>query len=116
MAVWETLASRFVWESGWYKLRQDRVRTQDGHEFTYTMVDHPGAVWVVPITAQGQIVLTWQFRYTVAGWCLEVPAIASPDRSGKAAAFPIDCPCWRGVTGVLRGNASASITTTGIRV
>ena len=72
--VWETLNSRLIWESHWYDLRQDRLRTQDGHEFTYTLVDHPGAVWVVPLTSQGQVVLIWQYRYTVDDWCYEVPA------------------------------------------
>ncbi len=74
MSVWETLESSFLWQSQWYNLRQDRVRTQDGHEFTYTVVDHPGAVWVVPVTTDGQIVLIRSYRYTVDDWCYEVPA------------------------------------------
>jgi ADP-ribose pyrophosphatase len=62
MGIWETLGSRFLWQSRWYRLRQDRVRTQDGHEFTYTLVDHPGAVWIVPVTVDGQVILVWQYR------------------------------------------------------
>jgi ADP-ribose pyrophosphatase len=72
--IWETLDSRFLWQSRWYNLRQDRVRTQDGHEFTYTLIDHPGAVWVVPVTPDGQVVLIRSYRYTVDAWCYEVPA------------------------------------------
>lgn len=71
---WETLTSQFVWQSRWYNLRQDRVRTQDGHEFTYTLIDHPGAVWVVPVTTDGQVVLIYSYRYPVDDWCYEVPA------------------------------------------
>jgi ADP-ribose pyrophosphatase len=74
MSVWETLSSRFLWQSHWYNLRQDQVRTQDGHEFTYTIVDHPGAVWVVPVTADGKVALIWHYRHTVDGFCMEVPA------------------------------------------
>ena len=74
MQVWETLDSRYLWKSKWYNLRQDRLRTQDGHEFTYTIVDHPGAVWVVPVTTEGQVVLVWQYRYVVDEFCMEVPA------------------------------------------
>lgn len=74
MPVWETLNSRLIWKSRWYNLRQDCLRTQDGHEFTYTLVDHPGAVWVVPVTKERQVVLIWQYRYTVDDWCYEVPA------------------------------------------
>jgi ADP-ribose pyrophosphatase len=74
MDVWDRLSSRYLWRSPWYNLRQDRLRTPQGHEFTYTLIDHPGAVWVVPLTAGGQIVLIRQYRYTVADWCYEVPA------------------------------------------
>jgi ADP-ribose pyrophosphatase len=74
MSAWETINSRLLWESRWYNLRQDRVRTQDGHEFTYTIIDHPGAVWVVPITVDGQVALICAYRYAVDDWCYEVPA------------------------------------------
>jgi ADP-ribose pyrophosphatase len=74
MSVWETLSSHFLWQSRWYNLRQDRLRAPDGHEFTYTLVDHPGAVWVVPVTTGGKLVLIWQYRYTVGEFCMEVPA------------------------------------------
>lgn len=71
---YETLASRYLWTSRWYSLRQDEIVTPDGSRGTYTVVEHPGAVWVVPVTAAGQVVLEWQYRYTVQDWCWEVPA------------------------------------------
>jgi ADP-ribose pyrophosphatase len=74
VSAWETLDRRSLWQSRWYKLRQDRVRTQTGHEFTYTVVDYPGAVWVVPVTTDGQVVLVQNYRYTADAWCYEVPA------------------------------------------
>jgi len=74
MPVWETLDRRYLWQSRWYNLRQDRVRTAAGHEFTYTVVEHPGAVWVVPVTSDGQVVLIRSYRHPVGEYCLEVPA------------------------------------------
>jgi ADP-ribose pyrophosphatase len=74
MSVWETLDSRLLWQSRWYNLRQDRVRTPTGHEFTYTIVEHPGAVWVVPVTGDGHVALVRHYRYPVDDWCYEVPA------------------------------------------
>lgn len=65
MPVWETLDSHLLWQSRWYNLREDRVRTDAGHEFTYTIVDHPGAVWIVPVTSEGQVVLVRHYRYPV---------------------------------------------------
>jgi ADP-ribose pyrophosphatase len=72
--IWDTLASRYLWQSRWYNLREDRLRTQAGHEFTYTVIEHPGAVWVVPVTDNGLIVLVWHYRHTIQDWCYEVPA------------------------------------------
>ena len=74
MAVWETLDSKYLWKSHWYNLRQDRLRSPEGRKFTYTLVDHPGAAWVVPVTTEGQVALIWQYRYPVDAWCYEVPA------------------------------------------
>ena len=74
MSIWHTVSRRYLWQSQWYNLRQDLVQTQDGHEFTYTIIDHPGAVWVVPVTTDGQLVLIRNYRYTVDDWCYEVPA------------------------------------------
>ena len=74
MPAWETLDRNYLWQSRWYNLRQDRVRTAAGHEFTYTLVEHPGAVWVVPVTTDGRVVLIWSYRYPVGERCLEVPA------------------------------------------
>ena len=74
MTIWERIDSKYLWRSRWYNLRQDRLRAPGGDEFTYTLVEHPGAVWVVPVTASGQIVLIWNYRYAVDDWCYEVPA------------------------------------------
>lgn len=74
MPVWETLDRHYLWQSRWYNLRQDRVRTAAGHEFTYTLVEHPGAAWVVPVTGDGQVILIWSYRHPVGEHCLEVPA------------------------------------------
>ncbi len=74
MTLWQILESRFLWQSHWYSLRQDRLRTSAGDEFTYTLVDHPGAVWIVPVTRDEQVVLIRHYRYPVHDWCYEIPA------------------------------------------
>lgn len=71
---YSTLSSRIIWQSKWYNLRQDQIRTPDGSTCSYTVVEHPGAVWVVPVTESGEVVLEWQYRYAVRDWCWEVPA------------------------------------------
>ena len=78
MSVWETLGSQSRWESEWYSLRQDQLRTPEGHEFTYTIIDHPGAVWIVPVSFDGEIVLIRNYRHAVREWCYEIPAGGLP--------------------------------------
>ncbi|MBN1963452.1 MAG: NUDIX hydrolase [Anaerolineae bacterium] len=68
------LSSRYLWQSRWYNVRQDQLRAAGGAEFTYTLIEKPGAVFIVPVTAGGQVVLINQYRYAVDDWCLEVPA------------------------------------------
>lgn len=71
---WETIKSDRLVETEWMAVRQDQVKTHRGEVITYTFVEHPGAVFIVPVTPEGKIVLLRQYRYTVADWCWEVPA------------------------------------------
>lgn len=70
----QTLSSRVAWACPWYQVRQDVIRLPDGSEGVYNVVEHPGAVWIVPVTAEGEVVLLYHYRYTVDDWCWEVPA------------------------------------------
>jgi len=69
-----TLSRRYLWQSRWYNVRQDQLRNRSGGELIYTVIEKPPAVWVVPVTADGELVLIDQYRYTVDAWCQEVPA------------------------------------------
>lgn len=46
----------------------------DGSTGIYNIVQKMPSVWIVPVTADGNIVLLRQYRYTVDDWCWEVPA------------------------------------------
>ncbi len=76
---YHTLGSEIIWRSPWYALRQDRIRLPDGSEGTYTVVEKPDAVWIVPVTAKGEIALIWHYRYTLDKWFWEIPAGNIPD-------------------------------------
>jgi ADP-ribose pyrophosphatase len=71
---WTTLASELVYTTPWLTLRQDQVRTHTGRAITYTYLTCRDAVFVVPVTAAGAIVLLRQYRHPVRAWCWEVPA------------------------------------------
>jgi ADP-ribose pyrophosphatase len=70
----ELRSSRTVWSSPWFSIRQDEVVLPNGMPNAFNIVNHPGAVWVIPVTDAGEIVLIHQYRQTVNDWCWELPA------------------------------------------
>jgi ADP-ribose pyrophosphatase len=71
---WKRRASRVLFESPWLRLRQDEVTLPRGDAITYTYVDHGGYVVVVPILADGRVVMERIHRYTVGRSLLECPS------------------------------------------
>jgi ADP-ribose pyrophosphatase len=81
------LSSRRVWECRWYSVRQDRIQLPDGSEGEYNVIELPDAVWVVPVTTTGEIVLLWHYRYPLQRWGWELPAGSiGPDGDALAMA------------------------------
>jgi 8-oxo-dGTP pyrophosphatase MutT (NUDIX family) len=72
---WQTRESRTVYENPWIRVREDDVVRPDGVEGIYGVVEvrHP-AVFVVPVTDAGEVVMVRINRYTVGRELLEVPA------------------------------------------
>ena len=68
------LESRRVWECPWYAVRQDRIHLPDGSEGVYNVVELADAIWVVPVTTEGEIVLLWHYRYPLRTWGWELPS------------------------------------------
>jgi ADP-ribose pyrophosphatase len=54
--------------------RADTVRLPDGGTATREFLDHPGAVAVLPLLENGDILLVRQHRYPVGKATLEIPA------------------------------------------
>jgi ADP-ribose pyrophosphatase YjhB (NUDIX family) len=69
--------------AGWIRVLRDQVRVPNG-ELTYTYVEHPGSVFVVPVTRDGRVALIRSYRYPVDEWCWEVPAGALHDKAGRS--------------------------------
>ncbi len=83
---WRTLASRPLFTSRWYNLRQDAVALPGGAEITYTWMEHPGCAVIVPLTANREVMMLRQYRYTVDEISLELPAGGrNPDDADPAA-------------------------------
>jgi ADP-ribose pyrophosphatase len=54
--------------------RADEIRLPNGHTALREFMDHPGAVGVVPLLPNGDVVLVRQYRYPVGEVTLELPA------------------------------------------
>ena len=70
----EQLSSEQVFNGGLVQVRVDTVLLPNGRKATREVVDHQPAVVVVPVDADGNVVLVRQYRYPVATELLEAPA------------------------------------------
>lgn len=68
------LASEIGWRCPWYEIRQDHLRLPDGSQQVYNVVAKCDAVWILPVTAAGEVVLIRSYRPTLRAWCYELPA------------------------------------------
>lgn len=80
---WERLITRYPYRFPMFRVREDIVRWPDGQVRPYAYVETAGAVWIVPVTADGQVVLIRQFRYTIDDWSWELPAGGFHDFQGS---------------------------------
>jgi len=71
----ETLIStERIYDGKIVNLRRDMVRLPNGKEASREVVEHPGAVAVVPVLPDGRVLLVRQFRHPVSRILLEIPA------------------------------------------
>ena len=68
------LSTTRLYEGKIVNLRRDIVRLPNGREATREVVEHPGAVAVVPVLPDGRVLMVRQFRHPVGAILLEVPA------------------------------------------
>jgi ADP-ribose pyrophosphatase len=79
---WTVLETTYPFHTQWMTLRQDRVGIAGQGEITYTYVEATPAVFVVPVTASGEVVMIRQYRYPIDAWSLEIPAGGTYDFPG----------------------------------
>jgi ADP-ribose pyrophosphatase len=99
-AGWQQLSTRYPYAYRLLRVREDRVRVNGAHEFAYAYLESAGAVWVVPLTSDGRIVLIRQYRYSVDEWVWEVPAGGLYDHVGDPESL-----AWRELAEEVGGEA-----------
>jgi ADP-ribose pyrophosphatase len=66
--------NRLAYQGRKYQIRIDRLELPNGKEGEYEYIVHPGAAMVVPVTADGRLMLIKQYRFAVQHYLLEFPA------------------------------------------
>ncbi len=68
------ISSETIASGGMLNVKRDQVRLPNGHISQREYVTHPGAVVVVPILPNGNVILERQFRYPLHRVFVELPA------------------------------------------
>jgi ADP-ribose pyrophosphatase len=68
------LESELMYEGDFIRVRKDRVRLPDGAVSSREYITHPGAVAVLAMLENGNLVMERQFRYPLQREFIELPA------------------------------------------
>ena len=63
-----------VYQGGFMQVRRDRVRLPDGAEASREYIVHPGAVAVLALLDNGNLIMERQYRYSAQREFFEIPA------------------------------------------
>lgn len=77
-----------IFEGVILNVKRDQVQLPNGHQSVREVIRHVGAVCVVPVTADGKVVVERQYRYPIDQVITEIPAgkLDSPDEDRLSAA------------------------------
>jgi ADP-ribose pyrophosphatase len=70
----ELLKSEPVFQGRAFKIRRDTLKTPDGRETKYEIVEHVGSVIIIPMDEQGNLLFVRQYRHAAGKDLLELPA------------------------------------------
>jgi ADP-ribose diphosphatase len=74
MSGYQKLSSKYVYHGRSVRVRVDGVRLPSGKVTTRDVIEHDGAVAVIAIDENGDLILERQFRYAAGKELLEIPA------------------------------------------
>ena len=85
---WRRVSRRVAYENPWIEILHDDVIRPDGQPGIYGVVHFRNrAIGVVPLDAEGRVLLVGQFRYTMDHYSWEIPEGGGPlDEEPEAAA------------------------------
>jgi 8-oxo-dGTP pyrophosphatase MutT (NUDIX family) len=82
----QTIDTRLVYENPWMRIREDRIRRQDGSQGIYGVVDKPDYALIIPLDGD-RLHMVEQFRYPIGLRRWEFPQGTAP---GLADVDPLE--------------------------
>jgi ADP-ribose pyrophosphatase len=70
----ELIKSEMLFQGRAFKIRRDWMKTPDGRETKYDIVDHGGSVVLLPLDSDGNLLFVRQYRQAARMDLLELPA------------------------------------------
>ena len=70
----ELIKSEALFQGRAFKIRRDTMKTPDGRETKFDIVEHNGSVVILPIDDQGNLLFVRQYRHAASMDLLELPA------------------------------------------
>jgi ADP-ribose pyrophosphatase len=74
MQTFQVLGSELLLEGRAFRIRRDHLRTPDGRETKFEIVEHGGSVVMLPIDDAGNVIFVRQYRHAARTDLLELPA------------------------------------------
>jgi len=74
MPIFELLKSETLLQGRAFKIRRDQLKTPDGRETMFEIIEHGGSVIIIPIDADGNLLFVRQYRHAAGKDLLELPA------------------------------------------
>ncbi|MEM9135824.1 MAG: NUDIX hydrolase [Cyanobacteria bacterium P01_F01_bin.42] len=70
----QLIKTKFFYDARKFSFEASQMKLPNGAEGVYACVRHPGGAMVIPMTADGKLVLVRQYRFVLNGRLLEFPA------------------------------------------
>lgn len=70
----ELLKSEILMKGRAFSIRRDHLKTPDGRETKFEIIEHGGSVVIIPVDANGNMLLVRQYRHATGQDLLELPA------------------------------------------
>lgn len=88
----QLLKSLLKFNGSKFNFEVNRLRLPNGTKGDYSCIRHPGGALVVPVTADGKLVVVRQYRFAMQGRILEFPAGTIEDHEDPLATVQRELP------------------------